>query len=46
MKEKILIIGGSGFIGSHVSDEFTKKTISEKLTTYLAKPNIINLSIF
>ena len=25
MKEKILIIGGSGFIGSHVSDEFTKK---------------------
>ena len=25
MREKILVIGGSGFIGSHVSDEFTKK---------------------
>ena len=24
MKEKILIIGGSGFIGSHVADVFKK----------------------
>ena len=24
MKEKILIIGGSGFIGGHVADEFKK----------------------
>ena len=25
MKKNILIIGGSGFLGSHVSDEFSKK---------------------
>ena len=42
MKEKILIIGGSGFIGSHVSDELTKKKfdvtiLDKKKTNYLLK---------
>ena len=40
MKEKILIIGGSGFIGSHVSEELTKKKfdvtiLDKKKTNYL-----------
>lgn len=42
MKEKILVIGGSGFIGSHVSDEFTKKKfdvtiLDKKKTDYILK---------
>ena len=41
MKEKILIIGGSGFLGSHVSDEFTNKKfkvtiLDKKKSDYLA----------
>lgn len=51
MKDKILIIGGSGFIGSHVSDEFTKKKfditiLDKKKTDYIFKQQkFINTNI-
>ena len=41
MKEKILIIGGSGFIGSHVADEFVKNKIN---VTILDKKKPKNIS--
>ncbi len=41
MKEKILIIGGSGFIGSHVADEFKK---AKKDVTILDKKKPDNIS--
>ena len=41
MREKILIIGGSGFIGSHVADEFYK---AKKDVTILDKKKPHNIS--
>ena len=41
MKEKILIIGGSGFIGSHVSDEFTKKKFDVTILDRKKTDNIL-----
>lgn len=51
MKKNILIIGGSGFLGSHVSDEFSKKNykvtiIDKKKSKYLNKnQKFINLDL-
>ncbi len=51
MKKNILIIGGSGFLGSHVSDEFSKKNykvtiIDKKKSKYINKnQKFINLDL-
>ena len=46
MKEKILIIGGSGFIGSHVSDEFTKKKFDVTILDKKKTDNILKSQKF
>ena len=51
MKKNILIIGGSGFLGSHVSDEFSKKNykvtiVDKKKSKYINKnQKFINLDL-
>ena len=51
MKKNILIIGGSGFLGSHVSDEFSKKNykvtiVDKKKSKYISKnQKFINLDL-
>ena len=51
MKNKVLIIGGSGFIGSHVAEELIKKNTKLQLLTLIiqkiciGKQNLLKLLI-